>query len=406
MGKFKKVLGVMGLALCFSLASKVDSQAAGKLTGIKQVDASTYSVKVSVDADLGTEYYTLELRNASDNNWVVLDKSSSADNLYSSSLSAGKSYYARVRGYADYDCTQPTTEYSDELEVVTVPDTTNMKAVQSGATTNGFSVKYSGVSGANTYFMTYNDEIIGKSSNSTVKTSKKLSAAKGYWVNAYAARKSKSGYMAYSKYGYDYCNLKTLTNAVGSKSFGVSSAYQNIDVYYFSVNVSGDCDGTHLQFATPSGKVKKNLYDTTSYRVADFINGNFYKYRVRTYVNCGSKKVFSKWSGYHYIGVAKNVKGESKKSSYKSKYKTIYLDWSKINYACGYDVYISNRENAGYKKVKSVSAKNRKLTITKYGKSKLKASSTYYIKIVPKAKVGKKTVSSSIYHVLKVNAPQ
>ena len=39
MGKFKKVLGVMGLALCFSLASKVDSQAAGKLTGIKQVDA-------------------------------------------------------------------------------------------------------------------------------------------------------------------------------------------------------------------------------------------------------------------------------------------------------------------------------------------------------------------------------
>lgn len=404
MGKFKKVLGVMGLALCFSLASKVDSQAAGKLTGIKQVDASTYSVKVSVDTVLGTECYNLELRNANDNNWVSVCQSSSADNLYSSSLSAGKSYYARVRGYADYNCTQPTTEYSDELEVVTVPNTSNMKVVQSGATTKGFTVKLSGVSGANTYFMAYNGEVIGKSSKTTIKTSKKLSSAKEYYVCTYAARKSKSGYLAYEEYGYKSGNLKTLANAIGKKSFGVTSALDSIDVYYIDALLPGDCDGTQLQFATPGGKVKKNLYEKdllgkSSFRVDKFINGNFYKYRVRTYVECGSKKVFSKWSTYRYLGVAKQV-NVKKNISNKSKTKTYRIDWSKVNNACGYDVYISNSKNAGYKKVKSVNASNRRLTITKYGKNRLKSSTTYYIKIVPKSKVGKKTILSEVYHVV------
>ena len=50
--KIKKILGVAVLALCFTIAAKADTQAAGKITGIKQVGAGTSSVKVSVDADL------------------------------------------------------------------------------------------------------------------------------------------------------------------------------------------------------------------------------------------------------------------------------------------------------------------------------------------------------------------
>lgn len=400
MKKIKKILGATVLALCFTLAAKADTQAAGKITGIKQVGAGTSSVKVSVDADLGTKYYTLELRNDNDNNWVSVDKSSSANSIDVYSLSAGKSYYARVRGYSDYSCTQPTTEYSDEIEVVTAPSTSNMKVVQTGATTKGFTVKYSGVSGANTYFIKYNNQTIGKSSKSTVKTSKKLSAGSEYWTYAYAARKSKSGYTAYEEYGYKYDYFKTLTNAVGRSSFGVSSEFYNINTYYFGVNVSGKCDGTQLQFATPAGKVRKTFSGSSSYRLENFINGNFYKYRVRTYVNCGSKKAFSKWSSYRYIGVAKKVDSKINRKSYSSKYKTLSLNWSKVNGAAGYDVYISNKRNSGYKKVKSLGANKRSITITKYGKGALKKSTTYYVRIIPKAKVGKKIVKSELYHLI------
>ena len=400
MKKIKKILGVAVLALCFTLAAKADTQAAGKLTGIKQTDAGKSSINVSVDSVLGTDYYALELSSDNGANWTQVDKGTSANNLSDYSLSAGKSYYARVRGYSDYSCTQPVTEYSDEIEVVTSPDTSNMKVVQTGATTSGFTVKFSNVSGANTYFINCNDQTIGKSGNSTVKTSSKLSPASQYWVKAYAGRKSKSGFTAYEEYGYKYEQFKTLTNAVGRSSFGLSSEFYNIDTYYFSVNVSSACDGTQLQFATPAGKVKKTFSGNSSYRLEKFINGNFYKYRVRTYVNCGSKKAFSKWSSYRYIGVAKKVDSKINRKSYSSKYKTLSLNWSKVNGAAGYDVYISNKRNSGYKKVKSLGANKRSITITKYGKGALKKSTTYYVRIIPKAKVGKKIVKSELYHLI------
>ena len=126
MKRIKKILGVAVLALCFTLVAKADTQAAGKLTGIKQTDAGKTSINVSVDSVLGTDYYALELSSDNGANWTQVAKKRSADNLSYSSLSAGKSYYARVRGYADRDCTQPVTEYSDEIEVVSSPDTSKM----------------------------------------------------------------------------------------------------------------------------------------------------------------------------------------------------------------------------------------------------------------------------------------
>jgi hypothetical protein len=62
-----------------------------------------------------------------------------------------------------------------------------------------------------------------------------------------------------------------------------------------------------------------------------------------------------------------------------------------------YTIYISKSEKSGYKKVETVSSKKTSYTVSKYNKKALKKGTTYYIKIVPNAKIGKKTRSSEVY---------
>ena len=70
------------------------------------------------------------------------------------------------------------------------------------------------------------------------------------------------------------------------------------------------------------------------------------------------------------------------------------LSISKVSNASSFTVYASTKENSGFKKVKTVGAKKRSLTIKKVAGKKLKKNKYYYFKIVPNAKVGKKTVKS------------
>ena len=64
----------------------------------------------------------------------------------------------------------------------------------------------------------------------------------------------------------------------------------------------------------------------------------------------------------------------------------------------GFKISTSAAKDAGYKKVTSISGKSKAntYTITKCGKHKLK-STTYYVKVVAKTKVGKKMKKSDLY---------
>lgn len=402
MKKIKKLLGVFILAFCFGLTMKANSQAADKIYGIKQIDADHNSVTVSVNENVQTKYYSIEIRDAGSNEWRQIGKSVSASSLKTQALlEPGKSYYLRVRGFSDFYCQDETAGYSDELEVVTAPDISKMKVTETKASTGSFTVKYSGVSGANCFYLICDGETIGTSASSTLKTSKALSAAKRYSVKAYASRKSALGYIAEGQYAdgrFKEYSFKTVSKAISDKYFGLTYGSNKSNSYDFSIVNLPVCDGTQLQFATPSGKVKKNIYGTSKYTVNGFINNNFYKYRVRTYVKCGSDKLYSAWSGYKYIGASGKVKG-----TYSKKSKIIKLEWSKVNNASGYDIYISDKSDSGFKKVKSLGANKNSLTITKYGNSRLKSGKTYYVKLVSKAKSGGKTIVSGAYHIVKCN---
>lgn len=382
MKQLKQILAVVALVFCCSMTVKADTKAA-QITGVKQVDDSSSSVSVSCDAALGeTEYYVVEL-SADNQNWVIAGWGTDPNSIYVSGLTAGQTYYARVTGASDYEMDGEvrnwvaSTDTSDSVEVVTAPNATTT-AVQSDAATNSVSVKYSPVAGANYYVLVYNNQIIGQGVSSDLKTSVRLNAGTKYWIYAFACRRANTGYIAIGN--SDYISVKTLQTKVNKTSFGVSDAWLNIDSYSFAVNSNLAADGYHFEFQTTSGKVKKNVYSVSSSVSVSNLKGTFYKYRVRSYVECGSKRVYSAWSDFKTFGIAKKVTGKYVKGN------KLKLNWSKIDGASGYTIYASNKENSGYKKVKSLSANKRNITISKIRGKKLKKNKPYYVRIVPKAK--------------------
>ncbi len=390
MKKWKQYLLVSGLALCFGMAAKADTQAAGQVTGVKQTDDSRSSIEMQCDAVLGADYYYLDL-SIDGKSWTTVDTSSSPK-VSAYSLSAGKTYYARMGLCADYGGKDKVAgSESATIEAVTAPDG-SMDIVQADAKPNGISVKTNAISGANLYRLYSNKVLLGQSADTTVASSVKLNQGKAYWCYLYACRKSATGYVAVGT--YNYAHFKTLAPAFNSKGFGLTNAWDSLNSYQFAASSAYDRDGVQFQLLTPGGKAKKNVYQdgssgTTSTSVNNFINGYYYKYRVRPYVMCGTRRVFGGWSGYKYIGVEKKV---STKFNKKKKYVTLSI--SKVSNASSFTVYASTKKNSGFKKVKTVSAKKRSVTIKKVAGKKLKKNKVYYFKVVVNGKVGKKTVPS------------
>ncbi|MCD7824777.1 MAG: hypothetical protein LUH14_02235 [Clostridiaceae bacterium] len=392
MKKWKQVLGLCVLAACLSFSQKIDSRAA-QITGFTQTADSSSSVSFSWTADLTAGCYLVE-SSADAITWVTEGYTTSpSKTIYS--LSAGTSYYVRVTP-CDSDKKALDTA-SDAFEVVTSPDGSNISAVQTDATTSSITIKIGTVSGANYYLLTSTDSgsevAIGASATNEVQVSTALSAGTSYYIRAYACRLSASGYLA----GSYYCggSYKTLSQKINTSKFGLSSAYESSNIFYFKANAGSSFDGYQWQFQTAAGKTKKKVATTSSYlRLADFIEGTFYKYRVRTYVTCDSGNVYSAWSGYKYIGIPKNI--SVKYDRYDIR---IVAKWSAISGSTGCDVFLSTKKDSGYKKIKTVTNKKRSITVTKYNKKKLKKGKVYYLKIVPKAKIGGKSVSSATYYI-------
>jgi len=392
MKKWKKAAIFATVALGISFAVKMDADAASKITKVKQMDAGGHSVKLSWDAGLGCEHYVVEF---SDDlmKWVRMEDTSGTEaSVYT--LSSGSSYYVRVTGYKDWSWLKDTgtvcADASDPVEVVTAPDVSDMSVSQTNATKSGFTAEFNGGSnsGANYYrvYLSGNDVPIGVSDQPQVSIDGKLDAGTSYWCYSYACRMSSTGFVAQGTRSYD--KFTTLSGKIGLSAFNVSSEYQNINTYYFSIANTSSVSGYQLQFLNVGGKAKKTFTQTgNTFRVPDLVQGTFYQYRVRTYVDCGSKKIYSPWSGCRYIGIPKKVTTNSRSSALK-------FNWSKVAGATKYDVYMSTSANSGYKKIKTAKAGNRTVSLTKFKGKKIQKGKKYYIRIFSYAKVGGKTVKT------------
>lgn len=311
----------------------------------------------------------------------------------STELSAGSSYQLSIVAYKGEEI---LAESSSLYEVVTTPDITNYKVMQTAAGEETVKLYLQGATGANYYFVkrtgTNGEQVAADTASKSTKTIKVtgLKANKKYTFKVYAVRKSKENFYAYNSKSYKKITVKTINEKVPADKFDIKKMDFANDKYTFGVDGSAyNAEGYELQIRTMNGTVKKT-YTSTGFKnvsAEDTIKGHFYKYRVRTFITCNNKKAYSKWSDNKYVGVGEEVKATM-------TLKKITITWKKVVDATGYEVSVST-DGKNYRTINTVSASAaRKVVVTRVGGYRIRLNKRYYFKIRPISKDGSKTIRS------------
>ena len=391
MKRWTKFLGLVMMAFVLSFAFKTGASAA-KVTGVTQTKGERNSIAIKWKEVSGAFQYQYTLTESVTKEVKKGESFSPSTVVYN--LSTGKTYLLTVMAHSGGDI---LASASDAIEVTTAPETKGYSVSQSNVTAKTVTMTAVGADGANYYVVRNGSEVVAHSDSATIKVTG-LKPNTSYEFNVFAARRSAAGFVAEGS--FSTCSVKTLDAGSAAlttpkaSEFGVSEKSVNSsNSYTFFVKGAEDADGYELQFQDMNGKVKKteNTTSMNPVSVRSLINGNFYKYRVRTYVYYGTLKKYSGWSAFKYIGTVK-------KASAKRAGNALKLSWGAVSGAKSYVIYASVKKNSGFKKLSSVTAKS--LKVTKVGGKALKKGTKYYFRIFVNSKDGKKAAKSSVYKAL------
>ncbi|MDY3908624.1 MAG: fibronectin type III domain-containing protein [Eubacterium sp.] len=360
---------------------------------IQQTDASESSVKLQWEAYLGADHYEVFF-SYDNNNWQSMDKTNSTSTTVYG-LTPGSTYYVKVIAYSGYswsDARTPLAESASSLDVVTSPaKVTGLK--QTGATTTSITMGWTAVQGASGYavyrYNSYDNYTLLGTTKTTGFTVKNLTPSSSAYYFVVAMRTNSLGQSAAGTY-FDRLTMKTAPSKVSYVS--MTSYYSALGSCDYGWNTVNNADGYEFQLLNYKGaKLLDKETTSSSIYINPFKKGVFTKARCRAYILVDNKRVYGAWSGYNYNASCKSVK--VKRSPNRKK---IFLKWSKIKGASGYQIYVSTKFNSGYKKIKSLKASKTSYSFTKFNKKSLKKNQTYYIRVKYLTKVGKKTVASAI----------
>ena len=195
----------------------------------------------------------------------------------------------------------------------------------------------------------------------------------------------------YERY-YGTAEVNTTPASISKKNFALDYVYQD-GTAEFAVNKPAHATKVELEVYNAKNKrIAKKTMSKYSGKIK-LSKGMAYKYRVRSYYNNKEKgkNYYGKWSSYRYFG--------NTNAKIKSAKKAVKVSIKKGTGFSSYTVYISTKQNSGYKKVKTFKVGKKSqytTTIKKYGKKKIKGGTYYYVKVVPKVKFGSKTYGSDM----------
>lgn len=169
-----------------------------------------------------------------------------------------------------------------------------------------------------------------------------------------------------------------------------SSTHNSIKVTWGSV---AKAEKYQVYRKVNKGKWKAVKYVTgTSYTDKNVKAGNTYYYTVKACRTVDGKQVYSTYN-------TKGVSGKLTTSiSLKTKSRKVTISWKKTKSAAGYYIYRASSAKGKYSKIKKVTSGK----TLKYTDKKVKKGKTYYYKVVPYGKNGKKTVKCSASAVKKI----
>lgn len=400
MKKMKRVLQ-LGFALLSIVSvvalAKMDTKAAGKITGLAQESAGMDYVSIKWNAYPGTERVKVYSREkGSTGSWTVEERISSYNKpTIDKGMSAGKSYEVRVEAYGD-ELFKKLLAVSDTIEVVTEPDGSYSFALrQTAATDTTATVSWSAYPGANCYKAEYSvggtTKVIYVNGTSVKLTG--LPKNKYVIVGVNPCRKNPANFVVNASGVYENIGLKV----VPSKA---KIAYTDIFQKKLTISLSDTtnyyADGYEYDIYKVKGNKRIKLYkpDSSStyanYTNKAFAKKDLFKVKVRSYaVGEAGEKYYSAWTSWSYFSTdnfIKDLKNSGKKG--------ITVKWNKINGATGYKVYASTKRDKGYKVVATIKkGTTTSATFKKYNKKAIKNNKKYYVYVEPYYKSGKKTYS-------------
>lgn len=382
------------MAAAAFMPNVADAAAPAVPTGVHQTNASGSCVEIAWNAVPNASRYYVSWSADGVSNWsepASYDWTTSPSDIITG-LSAGSTYYVRVQ------CRNSNEEYSgysEPLQVVTAPDAQQMgKLTLTGATQTSLTISWTPCPGATSYSVyDYSTDALLGTVTDTTFTRTGLAANNSYGIKVIPTKTSAAGYSAVSSYR-SLTGIYTKPNkpvTPSTANFGLTSVYYNINVAYLgATDPSKSANGYEIEIYTVKGKKKVFTATSSNYRFTAKRNTP-YKYRCRFYASYGDEKIYGDWSGYRYF-CFQTVSGKK----YSNRIK---MSWKKVTGAKSYTVYISTKENGGYKKVKKLSSKKTSITIRKCGKKRIKKNGTYYVKVVANLTDGKKAVKSDTYYV-------
>lgn len=422
MKKLCKVFATFAFATAAMVMLPNTAEAAAVPTNLKQTAASEKSVSFKWDAVVNAdEYYTSWSTDGI--TWSDKQKTYGSADEYIYNLSSGKSYYVRVCSVDDNDTWSETddvySDWSEPFEVVTAPDASEVKPVNiTSIMANSLTASWSQATGATAYVIKDNDLVLGRTTETTC-TVGGLTAATWYHFNVYPVRVSASGYEASSSYAYNYVKTAAGDSSVSTTNPGVvvtapgkastanfcvaAASGTSGTVSFSATDPQGKAAGYEVEvFKVKGGKKVKTISSSTGTSTTVSLPKNTpYKYRIRYYTISNGQKLYGGYSGFRYF-ILHKITGKRHYSLMGSTCK-IKMQWSKVKGAKGYTVYISDKSNGGFKKVKSLGKNKKSITITKKGKKKLSKYTKYYVKVVAKVKSGKKVLKNDAQSIQHTN---
>lgn len=408
----KIVAAIAFLFVATAMVPVVSEAAMTKPVNLRQTGATGTEVKYSWDSVEGADGYFTSW--SSDQvNWTKPEAVTAAEQFITG-LQAGQSYYVQVIAVdmEAYDAGEEDflSEESDVFEVVTAPDVAAMRPINRVEQTTSIALSWSAVPGATSYILKDGPADTAKVYGTTTQTNftmSNLTPNTTYALNVFPVRTSASGYQAMNTY-----LSTTLLTAVekppvvipapgkaSTANFGLyktpSMTSNDTGISFFVKNPDENAVGYEVEiFKVKGGKKVKTVTSQKTISDTVYLSKNVaYKYRIRYFTLSNGQKLYGDYSGYRYFCLQKAS------AQTNSKTGKIRMKWGKVAGASGYTVYVSKNSKKGFKKVKSLGAKAKKIEFKGTGKLKLKKGQTYYVKLVAKIKDGGKTVSNDAQRV-------
>ena len=279
---------------------------------------------------------------------------------------------------------------------------------QSSETTTSITVSWEKEQDATAYYIGYGLDSNNASNMLDNKTIKLSADQSSYTIN-----NLNPGTKYYVKVGYTYQGYSgELDSWIGSfdaKTAPGKVTNVNQDTWWYyaeAVDVKWDPQpAARFECIIKDNKGKKVCNDTNLYSNnahARVKNTIVYETQVRATVEVQrldgtTQKLTGDWSDTAYLFSQPMVKESSKVTGGKLK-----VSWDKVKGCTGYDVYASTKEKSGYKKVASVKSSKNSVTVNKLKGKKFNAKKKYYVYIVGKKKVNKKTSTSGRHYTYQI----